>query len=84
MPVSYLSKAERLRYNIFPPNLSNDDLITFFTLSDADLAQIPTTASAANRLGFALQIVLLKFLGFHLSELESLPAIVINYMASQI
>lgn len=83
MPVSYLSEAERLRYNIFPANLSNDALIVFFTLSDADLAQIPTTASAANRLGFALQLVLLRFLGFHLSELKSLPESVVNYVALQ-
>jgi len=84
MPVSFLSEAERIRYNFIPANLSNDDLIAYFTLSETDLAQIPTTASASNRLGFALQMVLLRFLGFHLNELESLPDMVINYVASQI
>lgn len=84
MPVSFLSEAERVRFNSFPADLSNDDLIAFFTLSETDLLQIPKTASAANRLGVGLQIVLLRFLGFHLIELKLLPESVINYVAWQI
>lgn len=84
MPVSFLSEAERLRFNSLPADLSKDDLIAHFTLSDTDLRQIPKTASAANRLGVALQLVLLRFLGFHLSELESLPETVVGYVALQI
>jgi TnpA family transposase len=84
MPVSFLSEAERLRLNSFPADLSNDDLIAYFTLGDTDLLQIPKTASAANRLGVALQLVLLRFLGFHLVELKSLPETVVNYVAQQI
>ena len=84
MPVSFLSEAERLRLNSFPSELSNEDLIAYFTLSDEDLLQIPKTASAANRLGVALQLVLLRFLGFHLIDLKSLPETVIGYVAQQI
>ena len=84
MPVSFLSEAERIRFNSFPADLSNDDLIAFFTLSETDLLQIPKTASAANRLGVGLQIVLLRFLGFHLIELKLLPESVIKYVAWQI
>lgn len=84
MPVNFLSEAERLRYNIFPANLSNEDLIAHFTLSATDLLQIPITASAANRLGFALQMVLLKFFGFHFNEPEALPERVLNFVALQI
>lgn len=83
MPVSFLSEAERLRFNSLPPDLSKDDLIAHFTLSETDLLQIPKTASAANRLGVALQLVLLRFLGFHLNELESLPETVVGYAAFQ-
>lgn len=84
MPVSFLSEAERLRLNSFPTDLSNDDLIAYFTLSDTDLLQIPKTASASNRLGVALQLVLLRFLGFHLVELKSLPQAIVGYVAQQI
>ena len=84
MPVNFLSEAERLRFNSFPSDLSGEDLIGFFTLSETDLRQIPANASAANRLGFALQLILLRFLGFHLPELSSVPSQVIDFAASQI
>lgn len=84
MPVSFVSEAERLRLNSFPADLSNDDLIAYFTLSEADLLQIPKTASVSNRLGVALQLVLLRFLGFHLIELNLLPQAVVNFVAQQI
>ncbi len=84
MPVNFLSEAERLRFNSFPADLSAEDLIGFFTLSPTDLRQIPANASAANRLGFALQLILLRFLGFHLPQLSSVPSEVIDFAASQI
>jgi TnpA family transposase len=84
MPVSFLSEAERERFNSFPADLSTPDLIAFFTLSDNDLRQIPKTASAANRLGFALRLLLLRFLGFQLIELSKLPPVVVKYVAEQI
>lgn len=84
MPVNFLSEAERLRFNSFPADLSTNDLIAFFTLSETDLRQIPTTSTPPNQLGFALQFLLLRFFGFYLSELNSLPEFVIHYVASQI
>lgn len=84
MPVNFLSEAERLRFTAFPDNLSADDLIGFFTLSQVDAQQIPAHASAVNRLGFALQLLLLRFLGFHLPDLTLVPEIVIEFVASQI
>jgi hypothetical protein len=65
MPVNFLSEAERLRFNSFPADLFAEDLIGFFTLSPADLRHLPANASAANRLGFALQLAVLRFLDFH-------------------
>ena len=84
MPVNFLNEAERLRFNSFPADLSADDLIAHFTLDEDDLKHIPQTASAANRLGFALQFVLLRFLGFHLPDLLSLPDQVIMYVSEQL
>ena len=84
MPVSFLSEAERERFNSFPADLSTNDLIVFFTLSELDLRQIPTKTAAANRLGFALRLLLLRFLGFQLTELSNLPTAVVEYVAGQI
>ena len=84
MPVSFLSEAERLRFNSFPSDLSTNDLIVWFTLSDNDLLQIPKTTTSTNRLRFALRILLLRFLGFHLTDLTLIPANVVDFVATQI
>lgn len=84
MPVSFLSEAERLRFNSFPKDLSTDDLIAHFTLTDADLRQIPKSSTPPNQLGFALQLLCLRFLGFYLADLGSVPKFVIEFVATQI
>lgn len=84
MPVSFLSEAERRRFTSFPKDLSTDDLIAYFTLSENDLRQIPKSSTPPNQIGFAVQLLLLRFLGFYLPELNSIPAAVIQYVASQI
>ncbi len=84
MPVSFLSAAERRQFNSFPADLSPPDLIAFFTLSETDLGQVPKTTTPPNRLGFALRILLLRFLGFHLPDLTTVPVTVIEYVSSQI
>lgn len=84
MPVSFLSEAERERFNSVPADLSTPDLIAFFTLSEADLRQIPKTTTPPNRLGFALRILLLRFLGFHPANLTLIPKSVIKYVGSQV
>ena len=84
MPVSFLSEAERLRFNSFPKNLSTDDLIAHFTLSSHDLRQIPKSSTPPNQLGLALQLLLLRFLGFYLADISSVPTFIIEFIASQI
>ncbi|CAN5563109.1 hypothetical protein BH10ACI1_BH10ACI1_11160 [soil metagenome] len=80
MPVSFLSEAECLCFNSFPAEFSTDDLIAFFTLSESNLKQIPKTTTVSNRLGFASRILLLRFLGFHLADLATVPAFVITFI----
>ena len=53
MPVSFLSEAERERFNSFPADLADDDLIAYFTLGESDLMQIPKTSNDSNRFGYA-------------------------------
>ena len=84
MPVSFLSEAERLRLNSFPADLSANDLIAHFTLTDSDFRQIPKSSTPPNQLGFALQLLLLRFLGFYLADFNSIPQFVIKFVASQI
>lgn len=73
MAGKFLTKAERERLNKFPQDISKDDIITFFTLTDSDLNQIPTKSADYNRLGFALQLCTLRFLGFCPDNLKAIP-----------
>lgn len=84
MPIGFLSEAERERLDSFPPQIVHADLITFFTLSKADRAQLPRTTTASNRLGFALQLGALRYLGFSPDDLTTAPEAVVVFMAEQL
>jgi hypothetical protein len=54
------------------------------TPSRTDRKQIPGTASPANRLGFAIQLGALRFLGFCPDDLGTAPEAVVAYVARQL
>ena len=64
MPVQLFTEAERARRNRFPDVIVYEDLVTFFTLSERDLRSIPHSRDPHNRLGYALQLCTLRFMGF--------------------
>jgi len=78
MPVSFLTEAERQHRSAFPNEIAQADLITFFTLSSADLAQIRKQRGSANRFGFAPQLCALRYLGFFPQQQETIPDEVIG------
>jgi TnpA family transposase len=84
VPVGFLSDAERERLDSFPAQVVPGDIETYFTLSRADRRQIPRTASPANRLGFAIQLGALRFLGFCPDDLTTVPEAVVTFVARQI
>jgi hypothetical protein len=63
MPVQLFTEAERARRNRFPETITYEELVTFFTLSERDLDSIPRYSAAHNRLGYALQVCTLRFMG---------------------
>jgi TnpA family transposase len=84
VPIGFLTEAERERLDSFPSQIIPSDLATYFTLSRADRAQIPRTTSAANRLGFALQLGALRYLGFSPDDLRTAPEAVVAFVAEQL
>ena len=84
MPIGFLTDAERERLDSFPAQVVPGDLDTYFTLSRADRRQVPRTTSGANRLGFALQLGTLRFLGFCPDDLSTAPEAVVAFVAKQI
>ena len=84
MPGRFLNDAERERLDGFPTRIVPGDIETYFTLSRADRRQVPRTTSPANRLGFALQLGTLRFLGFCPDDLGTVPEAVVAYVARQL
>jgi len=84
VPIGFVSDAERERLDGFPAQIVPGDIETYFTLSRADRAQIPRTTSAANRLGFALQLGTLRLLGYCPDDLTAVPEAVVTFVAEQL
>ena len=83
MPVQFLSDAEHKSLNRFPSEVDPQDLNRFFLLSDQELLTLKQLRAEHNRLGFALQLCCLRYLGFFPEELQ-LPESVVNYVAQQL
>jgi TnpA family transposase len=83
MPVQFLSEAEHKSLNHFPTEISSEDLNRFFLLSDKELTILKQLRAEHNRLGFALQLCCLRYLGFFPEKFQ-LPERVIDYVAQQL
>lgn len=64
MPGQFLTDAQKENLNSLPDNIPYEDLVKSFTLSCYDLEQIPQKSAPYNRLGFAMQTCILRYLGF--------------------
>jgi TnpA family transposase len=84
MPGSFLNEAERERLRNFPSDIPSDDLITYFTLSPTDMAWVRNHRGDHNRLGTALQLCALRYLGFCPDDLSRAPAESVAYLADQL
>jgi TnpA family transposase len=84
MPVQFLSEAEHERLNRFPNEIPTEDCFTFFFLSKEDLIEIDKQRSDSSRLGFALQLCALRYMGFVPHDLKSVPSRTLRYVADQL
>jgi len=84
VPVRLFTDAERERLNRFPRDVPPGDLLASFTLSDANLDLIGDRRGDHNRLGYALQLKALPYLGFVPDDLTSAPSRVVTYLALQL
>jgi hypothetical protein len=82
--VAYPSDAERRRLESFPEQIAVEDLRACFALSDADLELVFAQRGAANRLGLAVQLCALRFLGFVPQDLAGLPSTALDFLAGQV
>jgi len=61
-----------------------DDLATYFTLTSHDISFVLKQRRDHNRLGFAILLCTLRYLGFCPSSFSEIPLIVANYIGRQL
>ena len=66
----FLTPEERLQYLQIPLNLSEWELSAYFTLTQHDIEIIQQRRRDYNRLGFAVQLCILRYLGCALSDIK--------------
>ena len=84
MPGTFLTQTERDQLSTFPTVIPHWDLVTAFAVSEADRRFLDRYRTDANRLGVALQLCTLRYLGFCPAPLTAAPAEVVAHVAEQL
>ncbi len=85
MSTRFFSDAEIKRLRSWPEELGRDELIRYFTLGSDDRAWLEGAARGmGNRLGMAIQLCTLPWLGFVPDDVAAVPAAAANRVAVQL
>jgi TnpA family transposase len=84
MPSTFLTSKERERLTCFPDDIPQWDLITYFTLTQNDASLLDTYQSETNRLGAALELCAVRYLGFCPADLHTASSDVTTFLARQL
>jgi len=84
MPVRFLPDAELARLSSWPDEIADDDLVIYFTLTSDDLGWLASTVRVENRLGAAVQLCALPWLGWVPDDLAGCPAAAARRLADQL
>src|SRR5712691_2680701 len=81
---TYLNPEQRHALTQIPSDLSERDIARYYTFTEKERELINRRRRASNRLGFAVQLALLKFPGRTLMEVKEVPRPVLATIAEQV
>jgi TnpA family transposase len=84
MPANFLTQAQRKNYGRYNAHPTAEELARFFHLSDEERLFISQRRGKHSRLGFAIQLGTVRFLGTFLPDPLDVPPSVIKTMAKQV
>ncbi len=84
MPVEFLSAQQAAQYAAFNAAPPRAELERYFFLDDSDLEKVQAKRRAHSRLGFAVQLTSVRYLGRFMPDPRQVPAEVAEYLAEQL
>jgi len=79
-----LTEEQRLEFTRIPENISEWEIAKYYTFTDNDMELINRRRRNYNRLGFAVQLCILRNPGWSLGNNDLIPEAVLSYIAEQL
>ena len=80
----FLNEFQRQKLELYPEMLIKDDMFKFFTLSENDKVFLKNFRGESNKLGVAIQLSTIRFIGFIPENFFKLDRTFVRYISKQL